>query len=295
MTYSPPRIVDADPIRPRRRIPRYLYQIGGLLLVALLVGLLVVNGGFTILIAAFGPGVTLLDTQSRTLTVTDVPNIVITNVVGSITIQAGPTQQVTVQVMRLAHDFTRSTAQNDLDTITLTTKQQGNQLTITGRADTIHKTPIGSRKLNMDLVITVPAAANLSVADGIGDVRVGGVSGIIALQSAAGSVTVNDATFSGKSTIKTNTGDVVADLRLAPGAALAIATGRGNVTLTLPVSFATHVDCATRIGTITITGWSLKSQAEHVTGASATGDTAPHPMAAVEIGVDVGNITLVGI
>lgn len=294
MTYSPPRIVDADPIRPRRRIPRAVYVLGSILICAALIGVLIFTGGLTILIAAFGPGVTLQDSQSRTLTVTDLPTIAITNAVGSITIQAGAKRQVTVQAMRLAHDFTRSTAQDDLATIILTTKQQDATLTITGQADTIHKTPIGSRKLRMDLVITVPAVANVTVTNGIGDVYVAGVSGVLILKSAAGTITLNDSTLSGKSAVQTNSGSVVANVGLAPGAALTIGTASGDVTLTLPAAAATHLDCATRAGTIAITGWPLKPQDEHLTGASLSGNTAPHPIAAVKITVDVGNITLAG-
>jgi hypothetical protein len=231
--------------------------------------------------------------QSRAFTVTDTPIITITNDVGAVQVEAGVDHQVTAQALRQAHDFTRDLTQSDLDHITLTATQQGSHITIAGHTDLAHRTPIGSRSLTIDLLVTVPAQTDLTLTSAAGDVTLTGITGTVSAQITAGAIRATGLALAGTCALQTRTGNINLHTTLAPGTKLSLTTTTGNIALTLPQASATHLSGATRVGTIQVTGWRVPITTEQVTGASFKGDTASMPTSSAALNSEVGNMTVV--
>ena len=85
---------------------------------------------------------------------------------------------------------------------------------------------------------------------GSGSIRVNGVDGQLKATTSSGDVTVRQATLSGQSALKTNSGSVSFEGALDPKGTYQMATNSGNINLTLPANAAFQLAATTSSGSV---------------------------------------------
>lgn len=286
--YPPP----AAPVpqgQPRRSTPFYIWVLGGFLGLVAIGGL--VLAVFFGLVAAGVIGLLVApeasQTQTRVFTVSDPPSLTVQNTTGSIQVVPGADGQITVQVTKRARDVSTSAAQNDLDAMTITMTQNANTLNIDARTNVTGLI----KQLKADLVITVPAAANLHLEEVTGTITVNGTTGTLSAHLSTGNIEVHRVTLTGNAQLSTTTGNLTFDGALTNGASLTATVTTGTASLTLPSATSAHLDASVNVGAISLTGWPIVVQ-RHGTGASAAGDLNPNPSGMLTVRVTTGDIHL---
>jgi hypothetical protein len=118
----------------------------------------------------------------------------------------------------------------------------------------------------IDLQVTVPNGANLSLNTGSGNINVSGVNGQMTLVTNDGAINTSNDLLSGTSTITTNSGDINFDGTISSGGNYQFITTSGTVTVALPSSPAFHVVATTNSGSITLPGVQNNSSGTQATG-----------------------------
>lgn len=230
-------------------------------------------------------------TLTRALTVSGTPSLVISDSVGNITLQTGSGSQVIVQITKHAWGSSAAVAQNGLSTTTVDVLQNGNTITVRSQFNSTYFDG-GSARRSVDLLVTVPAQANVDAHLGAGNIIARQMSGTIRLDTGAGNVTLDGVTFSGSSRLNTGAGNIVATCAIASGANVDVHVGAGNATMTLPSSTPAHLDASTGVGAMSITGWQMPMSGSGMTGHHASGDMGANPTGKLTIHVGTGNVTL---
>lgn len=230
-------------------------------------------------------------TLTRALTVSGTPSLVISDSVGNITLQTGSGSQVIVQITKHAWGSSAAVAQNGLSTTTVDVLQNGNTITVRSQFNSTYFDG-GSARRSVDLLVTVPAQANVDAHLGAGNIIARQMSGTIRLDTGAGNVTLDGVTFSGSSRLNTGAGNIVATCAIASGANVDVHVGAGNATMTLPSSTPAHLDASTGVGAMSITGWQMPMSGSGMTGHHASGDMGANPTGKLTIQVGTGNVTL---
>lgn len=285
--YGPP------PWAPRRRRSNawVWWLVGGVLGFFVLLGLLVALIGS--LIGAWvgsvsGPRYTVESTQ--TFAVTGTPNMVVRDTAGNITVRSGDAGKVTVHVTKVVRGLVNEAAQRHaLDDVTVATTQSGNTVNVTAdfATNVFDGTP-GHR--TVDLLITVPAGANVAVTAAAGNIDVAHIAGVYTVDAAAGNITVRDATFADGSRLSAAAGNMTLEGALASGASMDVNVSAGNVDLRLPAQTHADLDARASVGNVTIHGWSIPVNRSGMVGASATGPLGGDPRGTVHVSVSTGNI-----
>lgn len=230
-------------------------------------------------------------TLTRALTVSGTPSLVISDSVGNITLQTGSGSQVIVQITKHAWGSSAAVAQNGLSTTTVDVLQNGNTITVRSQFNSTYFDG-GSARRSVDLLVTVPAQANVDAHLGAGNIIARQMSGTIRLDTGAGNVTLDGVTVSGSSRLNTGAGNIVATCAIASGANVDVHVGAGNATMTLPSSTPAHLDASTGVGAMSITGWQMPMSGSGMTGHHASGDMGANPTGKLTIQVGTGNVTL---
>jgi hypothetical protein len=290
--YPPYQPYGAPPPAPPRTggVPWWVWLIGGCLGLAIIVGIACVALGLTAgrLFNTLANETPVASTSTQTFTVTSTPSLTIHDTAGQVTVKTGDTKSVIVEITKNARDTSSSAAQNDLNTISVNATQSGNAINVDAN---FNQAVSPFKQLTVDLVITVPPTANLSLQAEAGDVAIDGVSGRLTATLSAGSLEAHGVTLADGSNVNVSYGNVTLEGSLAAGASVAVTVTAGNAGLTLPASTAAHLDASTSAGGITITGWSIPITHS---GASATasGDMGASPSGTLTIHVATGGITL---
>lgn len=284
----------AYPQLPPRRpgVPWYAWAIGGCLgLVALSVLILAIIFGLIAAIAInYAHQVPLTQQRTRTLSVSGTPTLSINDSAGTVMLQRGTTGRVTVQATKSARDTSRTRAQTDLGSISVSTTQQGNTITLAATAD--GSTSILGSDRHVDFVISVPPTANVTAQLDAGTLVMGDISGLMQLTVDAGDVQLAGATLADGSYVHVDVGNATVSCTLAPGASLDVRVATGNAEVRLPATTRASLTAATQIGHVTITGWAITPTSTSVTGQAAQGALGASPAGTVGIHVNTGNITL---
>jgi hypothetical protein len=302
--YSLPHPVSPAPYRypPAQRPPAggtsqwVPWVIGGAF------GVLVLGGLLIALVAALVGGVVVSTigqreqtaTSTKTFVVSGTPSMVISDAAGNITIQSGSSSQasqVSVQVTKHAWGSSVAIAQSGLSNTTVDMSQSGSKITVTSQFSTTYFDG-GMARRSVDVLVTVPAQSKADVHLGAGNVDVRQITGSIRLDTGAGNMTVENATFVDVSRLNTGAGNIRVDGAIASGALVDVQVGAGNATLTLPSDTPAHLDASTGIGNLTITGWQLSKTGVGIAGHRASGDLGVSPTAMLTVQVGTGNLTL---
>lgn len=311
----------------RRRGSAWVPIIGGCLVaIAAVMALCAIAGGIVFGLARNIE--TATGAQTRDFTVNGPATITVRTSAANVRVVPGTTDQVTVVLSKEARGLTLQRAQQLLDAITLDVTQSGNSLTIGVNEPSSYGFDVFSR--SVELTITTPAATSLNATLSAGNLDVRGLTGTLAVELAAGNLTLDDMTISDhatvrmhagnvqasritgaltatisygnvtlsqttltqNSTIRSDAGNVSFDGSLRSGVSLDVTDNAGNVSVTLPQQTDARLNATSNAGKITIAGWSGISETSSGANASATGDLSDHPTGTVTLHVDAGNITL---
>lgn len=291
--YAPPQPEQAPP--PIPQAPRKTSRTGLIVAVVAIVVLtpVLLCVGAALLAGAFGiftasqQRVEQTATSQYQLAVPSHPTITISDPAGQVTITSGNVQQVTVVATKHARAGSVDSARNMLDGMDVTAASTADGARITA---TMGASPMMSQR-RVDLHITVPQTSDLSVTVNAGTVSIDSVSGTISVTDNAGTVDLRNVTLQGASTLEVNAGTLHFDGALASDASVTATVNTGNTTILLPQASATHLDAASRVGSIHVSGWSPTIQQAGV-GQSAAFDLNPQPTSTMTVRVDVGEITI---
>ncbi len=276
----------------RRRTPWFAWPIGGCL------GILAIITLGVALIAGLVGGLLIKLSQEQnasaqttsTYVVSGAPTVVAQNTAGSITFRLGESGQVIVTVARHARDATSDSAQQDIQQIQVATIQQG--ATITVVAHFSGSGALGAQR-SVDMTITVPPMANIRATIGAGDITANGVSGVMQINSGAGTLTLNQVTLANGSQVTDSAGTINITGTLASGASVSVRNDAGDINVTLPPTTATIINARTSAGHITVNGWNLTlSHDGFGATARAIGKTASNAKGVLSLQTNAGNITL---
>lgn len=288
---TPPSLARSG--RPRRRRgPRWLVWLVGCLIAILLLALLacaLVGGLLVGIVLKVANEVTATATSSQTFTVTDTPSLDIRDPSGHVQVQPGSSGVVSVQITRSARDSSANAARADLDKIAVNTTQTGDQITLS--VDFGNDGYFASSSA-VNLLITVPASANIAADVTAGGVEISGIGGLMEITGGATNAAFRDVMLADGSRIHVTTGTVTVQGGIAPDASVDISVNTGSVTLQLPSDTATRLDARTNVGDIHITGWPLQPTQSNRVGAMANGPLGSPAKGIVHIRVDNGDITV---
>lgn len=236
-------------LKPRRR-RRWLWIVAAIVIIALL------GSGMQSRMRGLQHPTTETHTYTYGLSTGVAPTLVLHDDTGSITIQTGDSNKVTIQEIRhipLSGGAADARTSQDGNTITTTVESHGGFNSI-------------------DLNVTIPANATLQIHTSTGAIDVSGVHGTMSLTSDTGSITANQDGLSGQSTLQTNTGDITFDGSLAPNGNYQFSTDTGLVDATLPAHASFHLDATTDTGSIDSDFTEVQVQHQDFKGDSAHGD-----------------------
>jgi putative adhesin len=291
---SRPATPGSLPWAPRRRSNAWIWWlVGGVLGVFVLLGLIAALIGS--LIGAWvgsvgGPRYTVESTQ--TFAVTGAPHVVVRDTAGNITLRSGDAGKVTVHVTKVVRGLVNESAQRrTLDDLTVATTRSGDTINVTAdfATNVFDGTP-GHR--TVDLLITVPAGANVAVTAAAGNIDMTHIAGVYTIDAAAGNITIRDATFADGSRLSAAAGNVTLEGALASGASMDVSVSAGNVDLRLPEQTHATLDARVSAGNVTVHGWSIPVTRSSVVGANATGPLGSDPHGTVRVSVATGNIDI---
>ncbi len=255
--------------RPRRRRSPWLWIVLALIILSVLGGLMRSTG------SSYGPmpmqpGHQAPFSQLQTYQVdnTTAPTVVINDAEGDVQIQASSNPNlVTVGTDGSENASVNRLSSNALD-ITVTDSE--------------------------DITVTVPDDASLTIITDSGDITVDDISGQMTLTSQSGSITMQNVTLTGNSTIKSGNGDITFSGQLDPGGSYQfISTDSSTINLALPASSPFSLHATTNSGSINADSAFSQVQVQQAgTGATAQGDNGNAPRASVTITTGSGDINL---
>jgi hypothetical protein len=286
-------VQQAQPQRPpeRRSGNAIGWIIGGIVGALLLVGLFALLVGSTI--GWFlGGGVTRYTASTtHTYTVAAPVNLTIQNPTGNMTIRQGSDDQVTVQVTKVVRTLNQSVATRELGRMVVNTTQDGNTIQIQSNYSTSFFDGVRSTR-SVDIVVTTPQQTSVTVRLSAGNATVTDLHGKMDLQVNAGNLTVGGAQVTDNSSLRTNAGNLTANMSMAPKATLSAQVNAGNAALTLPADTPARLDARVNVGSISITGWSIPVTHPSPPGAAASGDLGTDATGQLQVQVNVGAIAL---
>jgi hypothetical protein len=259
------------------------------------------------LLGRFGRGPEVSDSVERSFSVTGMPTVLAHDTLGSMRVVTGGEGGVAVQVTRRARGLTTDAVPADLEAIQVSFAQDGNTIHVDVRVTTAAVN--FNRQVWADVVITVPAAAQLDLRAEAGNVEVGAVRGRLAAKLdagnlelrgfsgpvvavvSAGNVEGSDVTLGDGSRLAVSAGRVALGGALAPGAGVEVRVDAGRAQLTLPTDTPAHLEATANVGAITLSGWSIPVRRDIVT-ARATGDLGDAPSGRLTVLVNIGDVVL---
>ncbi|HKD74710.1 MAG TPA: hypothetical protein VKB76_04415, partial [Ktedonobacterales bacterium] len=204
MPNSSVETIDMPPQTPaeNRHVSVTTKVIGSILGVFGALGLLAVVlgscSGAIYLAAVTQPPVTEHTTQTLPLAGAGIPTITCHIDAGSLQIVAGTGNQVSVAITKSVRDFSQDQARRDLAALKVNLTQQGNAITITETYPPSSGWGLSwltEIQRQIDLVVTVPAEANLAITSSAGDTSITGITGQIAIDSSAGRLILHQVTL----------------------------------------------------------------------------------------------------
>jgi hypothetical protein len=282
-----------QPLRQGKRQRAVVWIIGLGSLLALVVSLIYALSGGLILGISFSPlpKASATNTTSQTFQVNAVPSLAIQDDAGIVIIQPQNTSSVTAQITKITRDSSSSIAQADLSKIKVTSTQVGNKISITTNFQSVLNSRYG-RSAAVNLLISVPAATNITANVKAGNVQATSVSGLMALTVGAGDITLQGVSLADGSHLTDTAGKIHLNGALNESASVSISDTSGDVVVQLPATTAVRLDAQTTVGNISVTGWSIQPARQNVSGATAQGSLGATASGVLQIRVDTGDITI---
>ena len=286
-------VQQAQPQRPpeRRSGNTIGWLIGGVVGALLIAGLFALLVGSTIGWFLGGSVTRYTASTTRSYTVAAPVSLTVQNPAGNMTIRQGSGDQVTVQVTKVVRTLNQSVATRELGQMVVNTTQDGNTISVQTNYSTSFFDGVRSTR-SVDIVVTAPQQTSVTVRLSAGNATVTDLHGKMDLQVNAGDLTVSRAQITDNSSLRTNAGNLTANVSMAPKATLSVQVNAGNAALTLPTDTPARLDARVNVGSISITGWSIPVTHPSPPGAAASGDLGTNATGQLQVHVDVGAITL---
>lgn len=271
-----------QPYPQKRRQRGPLFWIASCLVVFLII--VVLLGGILALIGlAIGKYGSYSNTQTHNFTIITHAFLVVHDDVGTIHVNAGGGNSVTVQATEHNNGFWGNP--NDAQ---VSYSQSGDSVTVIASV----KSNLGFFSTDsVDLNITVPSTADLEVQTNTGLVDVSGVSGQMSLGTITGAIDATNDTLTGPSSLTSITGAVTFQGSIDTNGPYLFQTHTGLVDVTLPANSSFHLVASTDTGSIN-SDFPVTIQHPNVTGASVDSDVGGSPNVTVTLKANTGAINL---
>ncbi len=209
------------------------------------------------------------------------PALMLTSDAGSITVNRGSTDSITVQAKKYA------SFGGNLNDVQINYNQSGNTVNVT-----VHRSGTFNffNATSVDFTITVPPATDLQLTTNAGSITVNGISGKMSLMSNAGTIGATQASLTGSSTFKTNAGSINFTGTIGSTGTYDFETNAGSIDMTLPGSASFHLNASTDAGSIN-TSFPVTVN-RSTAGATANGEVGTSPQATLTLKTNAGSINL---
>jgi hypothetical protein len=276
----------------RRAVAWYVPLIGSfLMLLAAMLVILVTAAG--IAAAMWSTHRTASASTSQLLAVSGYPRVVVTNRegAGDVLVVVGSEGEVRLEANQSVRTLPWQRPEHALSQDAVRIVQDGDEITVDVTSG-VNLRDLWFRRV--DLVITVPPAADLDVDTGFGALEVRRLTGRVRAVVPLGSTRLSGVQLTGSSTLASGTGDIRFDGSLAPATTLHIENSAGNVRITLPVEAGTLLDAATEWSTISVEGWSVRLERDGPswTASGSLGVTETGSPATLRVRVAFGGIAI---
>ncbi len=288
-TQRPPAIQALPERRSGNTVGWLIGGVVGALLLFGLVGLLLASVAGWFLVG--GATTRFTETTTKTFTVAAPVTLTIQNPAGNVTIRQRIGNQVRVEVTKVVRTLNQSVATRELNQMVVDTTQNGNTIQVQTNYATSFFDGVRSSR-SVDLVVTTPQQTAVTLRLNAGNASLSDLNGKMDLQLNAGNLTVSGAQLTGSSSLRTDAGNITANLSMTQAATLNVHVNAGNASLTLPSNTPAHLDARVNVGSISVTGWSIPVSHPTPPSAAASGDLGADATGNLQIQVNVGSVTL---
>ncbi|MBW4081370.1 hypothetical protein [Paenibacillus sp. S150] len=192
-------------------------------------------------------------------------SIILENSVGEVKLTCGSSDSITVKATVVTHGSANpETNRKILDNAEVTVQLDGKALKVYTRAKnentkdlwTWAQKKFGTSDFSINYDIEVPAnIAEYHITSNVGAVQLHGLRGTFHITGNVGAIQLDDAQFSGKSTIESNTGSIELDISgMKSGSSLKASSDIGNITADLDSGLKCTVSAKSELGHIAGTG-----------------------------------------
>lgn len=212
---------------------------------------------------------------------------------GDVTIQAGATDQVTVQASLRAWGPTQADAQAQLDQIDIRAEQDGQRVLVATSPPGAPDRPSGvSRTPQIEVLITVPAQTALLVETEVGRLTVSGLRGDVTITAGVGEVSLTDLAPVSRVEVWSRVGNVELEGPLASGVAYDLASDVGRIALRIPRNSAFVIAARSDLGSVDL-GFPLVGRSERdLVGREVRGEVGDAPTTTLTLRSRVGAISV---
>ncbi|QQZ60364.1 hypothetical protein JI735_28265 [Paenibacillus sonchi] len=191
--------------------------------------------------------------------------IILENSVGEVKVTSGSSDSITVKATVVTHlGLNKETERKILDNAEVTVQADGDELKVSTHAKNEPQKNLwawaqkkyGASNFTIDYEIEVPATIDeYDISNNVGAIQLKGLQGTFHIASDVGAIVMDNARFSGNSTVESNTGSIELDIRgMKTGSSLKASSDIGKVTAGLEDSLKCTVSAKTELGHITGTG-----------------------------------------
>ena len=210
--------------------------------------------------------------------------------VGSVEIQVGQGNTIAVNAEIRGYGSTQAQAQEALDQVRFDVTQSGSRVEVTGNWPSGVRWP--GRSPEMDVRITVPERAALSVKMDVGSVTLAGTQGDVDVKVNVGKVDVRDVMVPDSLSLQTDVADIYFEGALSQGARYDFSSDVGAVRLVLPADSRFAIDASSNVGSVRVDFDVVGTSSGDLVGKTVQGVVNGGADTPVTIRSDVGAITV---
>lgn len=169
---------------------------------------------------------------------------------GTVEIQGGDQDQVTVDAEITAYGTDQAAAQAWLDRITFDVAQEGSTVSITSRLPD-RPEPVGHSP-EIKVRIGVPTETRVKLQAGVGNIDLANTQGDVQIKANVGRVHLTGVAAPNTLDVQTDVAEINFEGALSEGSAYTFGSDVGAIRLALPADSAFAIDAASNLGTVTV-------------------------------------------
>ncbi|HYN88013.1 MAG TPA: DUF4097 family beta strand repeat-containing protein, partial [Ardenticatenaceae bacterium] len=197
-----------------------------------------------------GAGPEVTTSEELRLAVSEPAVLTIDNPVGRITVSSGASDEIVVDATLGAR------SQDILDQIAVSLDPAGDGAALRVGFPERRNTS----NTSVDLDVRVPEQTNLTIRNGVGDVRIEGLEGQFDVETGVGTLDVTDVAMTAATRFAVGTGDVEVAGSLDERTTLQITSSVGEIAVELPEETGFELEATTGTGDVELEGFELETQ-----------------------------------